>query len=72
MSWYMLWIRDTADGCCICPVKHVEADKDAWAVVLESDCLSEDAHVNKREAYKNKCVVEAQIQLVSVTCGLTP
>lgn len=38
--------------------------------MAESDCLFSDVHVNKRKAYKDKCVTEAQIQLAGAACGL--
>lgn len=39
---------------------------------MESDGLSEDGHVNKQEAYKDQCVIEALILLVGVAFGLMP
>ena len=53
-------------------VSNTKADKEIRAVVVESDGLSEDGHVNKQEAYKDKCVIEALILLIGVACCLMP
>lgn len=39
---------------------------------MESDCLSEDVHVNKQEACVDECAIVALIQLVGVACGVMP
>lgn len=39
---------------------------------MESDYLSEDAHVNKQEAYEDECVIEDLVRLLVVSSlGLT-